>query len=288
MNNTTLGQIKISTDTSYSGVTGASGTYGSDLTFNAQVKSGGEFVGWYDAVTGGNKLSDELTYTLEISGSTNIYARFVPETVTKRIYFKPIDSWKTSSARFAAYVFSDDKTQNHWYSLTGDSNGYYYFDLEETDWSNIIFCRMDGANTTNDWSNCWNQTADLVISGTNDCFIHYTGKSGVPAENKGFWTEYTSGYTTLVFDATSTTWVTNDSAVMWAYDTSASKQYQMSKVSGENYVFYTSVPNSATNITFHRCSSSGFTTSSWNSWAAGARGVKHTYKTTGSGTGSWQ
>ncbi len=38
----------------------------------------------------------------------------------------------------------------------------YSVDIPEG-FSNIIFCRMNGATTENNWGNKWNQTNDLAI-----------------------------------------------------------------------------------------------------------------------------
>ncbi len=101
---------------------------------------------------------------------------------------------------------------------------------------------------------------------------------------------------TITFDATSTntTWVSEAGAKMWIYDTSSGNSYVMTN---NDNVWTASVPPAVTNITFYRCTPTGFGTSKapdkdtagyWNVWKAGSRGTKTTYKTTGDGTGDWK
>lgn len=114
-------------------------------------------------------------------------------------------------------------------------------------------------------------------------------------ENKTYYAKFVEQSTvTITFDASDTTWVGDASACMWVYDTSSGNKYQMTNSSNK---WTASVPTSVTNITFYRCTPAGFGTTKvsdagtpgyWNSWSAGSRGTKTTYKTTGDGKGSWQ
>ena len=78
------------------------------------------------------------------------------------LYLQPNANWKEASARFAAYFFNECENKNTWVSMTDtDADGIYACEVPEGNWLNLIFCRMNGANATNDWANKWNQTADL-------------------------------------------------------------------------------------------------------------------------------
>lgn len=114
-------------------------------------------------------------------------------------------------------------------------------------------------------------------------------------ENKTYYAKFVEQSTvTITFDASDTTWVGDASACMWVYDTSSGNKYQMTNSSNQ---WTASVPTFVTNITFYRCTPAGFGTTKvsdagtpgyWNSWSAGSRGTKTTYKTTGDGKGSWK
>lgn len=81
------------------------------------------------------------------------------------LYLQPNANWKEASARFAAYFFNNCTNQNEWVSMTdADKDGIYECAVPEGNWLNLIFCRMNGANSTNNWDNKWNQTADLNAS----------------------------------------------------------------------------------------------------------------------------
>ena len=89
-----------------------------------------------------------------------------PEPTENYIYLKPNSNWKKGGARFAAYFFNNSTNTNTWVSMTdSDGDGIYEVVVPDGTWPNVIFCRMNGSNTTNDWNknNKWNQTGNLTI-----------------------------------------------------------------------------------------------------------------------------
>ena len=90
------------------------------------------------------------------------------------LYLVPNANWKNDNARFAVYYWNDGGSG--WTDAVDNGEGYYAA-LIPAGYSNIIFCRMDPNNATNDWAAKWNQTADLTVptDGTN-C---YTVPDGV-------------------------------------------------------------------------------------------------------------
>ncbi len=104
----------------------------------------------------------------------------------KMLYLKPSTEWTSDGARFAAYFFGNGDT---WVSMS-DSNGDGVYEVSApTGYSSVIFCRMNGGNATNDWSNKWNQTADLVVDeGKNNMCYDISGWDA------GSWTPYTPTY----------------------------------------------------------------------------------------------
>ena len=56
-----------------------------------------------------------------------------------------------------------------------------YYVVPPAGYPNVIFCRMNGSQSTNDWPNKWNQTQDLTIpnDGKNTCTIsnHWAEKA---------------------------------------------------------------------------------------------------------------
>ena len=83
-------------------------------------------------------------------------------TAAKTLYLKPNDNWKSDGARFAAYFFGNGEK---WVSMTDSNNDGIYEVAVPTSHSypNVIFCRMNGSTSANNWNNKWNQTADLKV-----------------------------------------------------------------------------------------------------------------------------
>ncbi|MBE6195603.1 MAG: hypothetical protein E7137_00725 [Rikenellaceae bacterium] len=86
------------------------------------------------------------------------------------------DGWFSDNARFAVCFMNDDKLKQHWYSFNGLTKenrigsvpcfgGYKY----------VVFCRMNGRNSTNNWGNRWNQTQDEVIPANGNNMVTITG-----------------------------------------------------------------------------------------------------------------
>lgn len=85
--------------------------------------------------------------------------------VNEILYLVPNFNWTQDNARFAAYFFNDSTKKNAWVSFTKiqkeNEEAYYYCSVPQGDWRNVIFVRMNPGNSTNDWGNKWNQTANL-------------------------------------------------------------------------------------------------------------------------------
>lgn len=124
------------------------------------------------------------------------------------LYLVPNSNWKQSDARFAAYFFGTSGTT--WASMKDDNeDGIYVVNKPTTGtYENVIFCRMNPANATNDWSYKWNQTGDLVIpTNGNNCFTVPSGSwDGATSswsvhvpEVRDAWTEEVEEVTTYWF-----------------------------------------------------------------------------------------
>ncbi len=161
-NSSTGGTVQV--DSATAGATSyKSVTSGTTVTFKATAKSGYTFKGWYTAATGGSKVNDNTSFTATITAGTTYYARFEEDT-TRTIYFTPSSAWaETDTPRFAAYVWIPGG-ETKWYSMSdGDGDGTFSVAIDKK-YTKIIFCRMDGSNSTNAWGgNVWNQTADLTL-----------------------------------------------------------------------------------------------------------------------------
>ena len=90
-----------------------------------------------------------------------------------KLYLKPNSNWTSAGARFAAYFFGNGEK---WVSMTDtDNDGYYEVDVP-SGYPKVIFCRMNGSTSANNWNNKWNQTGDLTIpTSGNNCFTVPSG-----------------------------------------------------------------------------------------------------------------
>lgn len=117
---------------------------------------------------------DDYTLTVEVknNGEGKVLATAnitIPVSHAKVLYLKPGSNWKQKNARFAAYFFGNG---DKWVDMTKLSDDLYVVDVPTSkSYPNVIFCRMDPSNTTNNWDNRWNQTGDLTIPADNkNCF----------------------------------------------------------------------------------------------------------------------
>ena len=88
-----------------------------------------------------------------------------------KVFLQVNSNWKSDGARFAAYFYGNGET---WVSMTNVTGDYYVCDAPNG-YPNVIFCRMNGSNNTNNWSNKWNQTGDLSFTSGKNCFTLASG-----------------------------------------------------------------------------------------------------------------
>ena len=134
-----------------------------------------------------------LCVLLGVSGS----AWGVTITGGTKLYLKPNANWTSNGARFAMYLCNGSSAAK-WYSMSDDDgDGIYSATVDNGEsHANVIFCRMNGSNSTNSWDNIngngpfWNQTNDLIYDGTKNL---YTVDEGVWDKGGGSWSVYSTG-----------------------------------------------------------------------------------------------
>lgn len=181
--------------------------WGESVALTATPKSGYSFSGWYTDLgctqpyTGDYKNN---SLTTVIKANTTVYAKF--EVEQKRVLYLQINNdWKTSNARYAAYVWTDGKDPM-WFDLSQEDGDVYRVELtaEAKSWSNVIFVKMKPNTTDNEWKYSDAQTADLKIqaqSANTDCF-KITGNRG-DGKAIGKWVKYPFDTFTVTLDAVS-------------------------------------------------------------------------------------
>lgn len=181
--------------------------WGESVALTATPKSGYSFSGWYTDIgctqpyTGDYKNNPLTTV---IKANTTVYAKF--EVEQKRVLYLQINNdWKTSNARYAAYVWTDGKDPM-WFDLSQEDGDVYRVELtaEAKSWSNVIFVKMKPNTTDNEWKYSDAQTTDLKIqaqSANTDCF-KITGNQG-DGKAIGKWVKYPFDTFTVTLDAVS-------------------------------------------------------------------------------------
>ena len=165
-------------------VTGAGEyTHGAEVTLTATPAEGYEFVNW---TAGKTVVSTENPYKFTVTADVALVANFKEKVVAPtKLYLTPNANWKKDNARFAAYFFGNGET---WVSMTkvaGETDLYEVTIPTAKKYPNVIFCRMNPSASANNWSNKWNQTADLVIP--TDGKNHYTVTAGTWDKGGGTW-----------------------------------------------------------------------------------------------------
>lgn len=109
----------------------------------------------------------------------------------EELYLTPNSNWLQhgdgKAPRFAIYVYGSGG--NAWANMTaveGESNLYKAV-VPDGNWTNVIFCRMNGGKASNDWGSKYNQTSDLTYNGTHNW---YTVKEGTWDAGGGTWALY--------------------------------------------------------------------------------------------------
>ena len=155
---------------------------GSKAYHPASVNAGSGTAGTvYNSYIAGNDSSNPAPYykwRVPACKGTTVSFTWDPGTkilswsITDReLYLKPNSNWTQDSARFAAYVYGDG---DNWYSMTSAGSGYYKVTVPAS-YPNIIFVRMNGSTSTNNWNNKLNQTGDLTIPSDKNCFTVPSG-----------------------------------------------------------------------------------------------------------------
>ena len=97
------------------------------------------------------------TETTTVAPETTVAPTTAPANTT---YLQVNANWAQANARFAAYLWNDNG--NTWVSATKYADNVYAVAVPDG-YTNIIFTRMNPATTENNWSDVWNQTADLKV-----------------------------------------------------------------------------------------------------------------------------
>ena len=105
-----------------------------------------------------------------------------------KIYLRPNGNWKSAGARFAVYFFGGT-SGTKWVSMSPTTtDGLYYCDIPEGNYTKVNFCRMNPSNEDNTWGNRYDQTTNLDLIFETNCFTIDEGVWGsTTGTDKGYW-----------------------------------------------------------------------------------------------------
>ena len=88
----------------------------------------------------------------------------------RTLYLEPTNIWNNGGARFAAYFYGGGPAET-WVDMVSSScSGLWKVAVPNSAYTNVIFVRMNGATSENNWNNKWNQTVDLSLTHSNNLF----------------------------------------------------------------------------------------------------------------------
>lgn len=109
------------------------------------------------------EADNDLQFNQTTEGEEEDKEEDVVDTAT--LYLAP-GPWTVDGAWFAAYFFGEGNIYT-WATLTDEDTDGIYECIVPEGYDNVIFCRMNPAETTPSWEAKWNQTNDLTIGENN-------------------------------------------------------------------------------------------------------------------------
>lgn len=105
----------------------------------------------------------------------------------KTLYLEPTTThWNKEGARFAAYFYGGGPAET-WVDMESSTcNGLFKVAVPNSAYTNVIFVRMNGATSENNWNNKWNQTNDLSLNHSNNLYT-ITNIGGGNQHSSGNW-----------------------------------------------------------------------------------------------------
>ena len=145
--------------------TGRSGYYNIYYTNSGKISL--YLINLYNPAARSKKVNNVDTSTSRLS---HIKTRSITSGLRVYLNTTSFTSWEGNSARFAICV-QKDGSGDQWASMAQIKSHYYTCIVPSGDWNKIIFCRMDGGNGTNSWSNKWNSCYMTDLGSDNCCKV---------------------------------------------------------------------------------------------------------------------
>ena len=196
-----------------------------------------------------NLLKSIFISLILLVGTTSAWAANITGGTT--LYLKPNSNWTKDGARFAAYLCNGSSSAK-WYSMSDcNGDGIYEMTVNSSEsHKNVIFCRMNGSNSTNNWDNKWNQTSDLTWDGTKN---QYTVKDGTWDYGGGTWSAATYS-DKVVYLKPNGNWKTDNAQFMaYAFDNCSNNEWiSMTEIGCAGDYYTCTIPAKYNKVIFAR------------------------------------
>lgn len=181
-------------------------------------------------------------------------------------------NWTSDGARFATWTWGTGVTDS-WFNMVAEGHDGVYRLEVPAGYKSLIFCRMNGNNTTNDWSNKWNQTTNITLNiDNNNHFYIYSESEGVWGDGDGLPT--LTAIANTIYLKPSANWLEADAHfAAWVWKGSgAGKVYNFTQNARVPALYEITVPAGSTGMILFRLGPSqtykdGSTTFPGSSWA---------------------
>ena len=81
----------------------------------------------------------------------------------RTLYFVPNSNWTQANAKFAVYCFENEESEwSDFMTLVAGETNVYTTTIPDS-YTQVIFCRMNGAATECNWGSKWNQSDDITL-----------------------------------------------------------------------------------------------------------------------------
>lgn len=197
---------------------------GGDVTLDVHKMAEGTYS---DHVSGNTftVANNQITGTIGNTGVAVIYNEGDtddPHIIADKLYMKPDHSdWLQNGGRYAMYLFN--YKSNIWVDMSDpDGDGIYEGAVPSGKWAGVIFCRMNGDTTENNWNNKQKQTIDLLPTENNNIFTVNAKDANDNSKYSGSWSYFDgvektlSGTLYLDFHEKNVYWG-KDNGILYAY-----------------------------------------------------------------------
>lgn len=135
-------------------------------------------------------ISDVVIIMKYIVGFDNLYRvdTTVNTSIDKNTIYLYDAAIRVGNERYAVYVWNSS-TDKMWIDMTETGTNLYEANIPEG-YKNVIFCRMNGKTTENNWDNVWNQTSDLTFDRDNQQNLFTATNWGENVLFNGNWSSY--------------------------------------------------------------------------------------------------